>query len=443
MVYRSFKQMKIESKNYILKKMTTDMVSKNYLKWFKDENIKKYIDNSPIDIKDLKSYVKNTINNPNIFFWAIFYKDKHIGNIKIFEIDFKKKIGRLGILIGEKKFRNLGLGSEVIDAVKKFLIKKGILYLWLGVEKQNIAAINSYKKSGFFKYKIHKKYIYMKCNIFISKIILGGAQLNSNYGITNFKKNRQSSKEAKKIINLIKKKNVNHIDGAEEYKIFKEDKLRIIKDLKIDTKILLKDISNYKSLKLKIKKYLSNNIKVETLFIHDGDKILENSFRNKMNILYKLKKDKIIKKIGISIYDFTILKKVISKFNIDVIQLPYNLVDRRVERFKKLFIKNKIQIYARSIFLQGTILKKVNRIVELQGIYEKVTKFSKITKQSNYQACLNFVLNNDLVDKIIVGVRNSKEMRILLNFKFKPKSYPIRFTRYEKLYAYNPNKWKN
>ena len=443
MVYRSFKQMKIESKNYILKKMTTDMVGKNYLKWFKDESIKKYIDSSPIDIKDLKSYVKNTINNPNTFFWAIFYKDKHVGNIKIFEIDFKKKIGRLGILIGEKKFRNLGLGSEVIDAVKKFLIKKGILYLWLGVEKQNIAAINSYKKSGFFKYKIHKKYIYMKCNIFTSKLILGGAQLNSNYGITNFEKNYQSSKEAKKIINLIKKKNVNHIDGAEEYKIFKEDKLRIIKDLKIDTKILLKDISNYKSLKLKIKKYLSNNIKVETLFIHDGDKILENSFRNKINILYKLKKDKIIKKIGISIYDFTILKKVISKFNIDVIQLPYNLVDRRVERFKKLFIKNKIQIYARSIFLQGTILKKVNRIVELQGIYEKVTKFSKITKQSNYQACLNFVLNNDLVDKIIVGVRNSKEMKTLLNFKSKPNSCPIRFTKYEKLCAYYPNKWKN
>jgi len=435
--------MKIVSKNYILKKMTTDMVSKNYLKWFKDENIKKYIDNSPIDIKDLKSYVKNTIKNPNTFFWGIFFNDKHVGNIKIFEIDFKKKIARLGILIGEKKYRNLGLASEVIDAVKKFLIKKGILYLWLGVEKKNIAAINSYKKSGFFKYKINKKYIYMKCNIFTSKLILGGAQLNSNYGITNFKKNFQSSKESKKIINLIKKKNINHIDGAEEYKIFKEGKLTIIKDLKIDTKILLKDISNYKNLKLKINKYLNNNIKVETLFIHDGDKILENSFRNKINILYKLKKDKIIKKIGISIYDFTILKKVISKFNIDVIQLPYNLVDRRIEKFKKLFNKNKIQIYARSIFLQGTILKKVNGIIELQGIYEKVTKFSKKTKQSNYQTCLNFVLNNDLVDKIIVGVRNSEEMKILLNFKSKPNSCPIRFTKYEKLYAYYPNKWKN
>ena len=100
-----------------------------------------------------------------------------------------------------------------------------------------------------------------------------------------------------------------------------------------------------------------------------------------------------------------------------------------LRNLKILFNKNKIQIYARSIFLQGTLLKKVNGIIELQGIYEKVTKFSKKTKQSNYQACLNFVLNNDLVDKIIVGVRNSEEMKKLLNFKSKPNSCPIKFTK--------------
>ena len=58
-----------------------------------------------------------------------FSNHKHVGNIKIFEIDFKKKIARLGILIGEKKYRNLGLGSEVIDAVKKFLIKKNFIFV--------------------------------------------------------------------------------------------------------------------------------------------------------------------------------------------------------------------------------------------------------------------------------------------------------------------------
>ena len=116
--------MKIVTKKLHFKKNDYRHVNKNFLKWFKDENIKKYIDNSPIDIKDLKSYVKNTIKNPNTFFWGIFFNDKHVGNIKIFEIDFKKKIARLGILIGDQKYRNLGLASEVIDAVKKFFNKK-------------------------------------------------------------------------------------------------------------------------------------------------------------------------------------------------------------------------------------------------------------------------------------------------------------------------------
>jgi aryl-alcohol dehydrogenase-like predicted oxidoreductase/RimJ/RimL family protein N-acetyltransferase len=435
--------MKIITKNYTLKKMTIELANKNYLKWFYDEKIIRYIDSTPKNLNDLKVYIKKNNKDSNTFFWAIFKNKKHIGNIKIFEIDFKKKLGRLGILIGEKKYRNIGLGKEVIEGVKKYLLKKNILHLWLGVEKNNLAAINSYEKSGFFKYKFFKNHIYMKCNLFTSKLILGGAQLNSNYGITNFKNNIQSSKETLKIINLSKKQNIFHIDGAESYELFRKGNLAYLKNLKIDTKILLKEISSYSALESKIKKkYLDKNIKIDTLLIHDGDKIMEKSFKKKINILYNLKRNNIVSKVGISIYNFRILKKVISKFNIDVIQIPYNLVDRRIEKYRKILHAKNILLYARSIFLQGSLLKKVKQIKELTDIYEKVRKFTKKTKQTNLHACLNFVLNNDLIDKIIVGVRNSEEMNQLINFKLNPKISSIKFSKNEKLFAYNPSKWK-
>ena len=134
-------------------------------------------------------------------------------------------------------------------------------------------------------------------------------------------------------------------------------------------------------------------------------------------ILKKLKKEQIISKVGISIYDFRILNKIISRLNIDVVQLPYNLVDRRLENFKNIISKSKIQIYERSIFIQGSLLKKVREIKKLAKIYENVRKFTKKTQQSNFDLSLNFVLNNDLVDKIIVGVRNSQEIKKLINFK--------------------------
>ena len=125
-----------------------------------------------------------------------------------------------------------------------------------------------------------------------------------------------------------------------------------------------------------------------------------------------------------------------------MIQLPYNLVDRRIENFNNIISKSKIQIYARSIFLQGSLLKKVKEIKNLATIYEKVRKFTKKTHQSNLDLSLNFVLNNDLVDKIIVGVRNSQEINKLINFKFVRKKIKIKFTKNEKYFAYKPSQWK-
>ena len=84
----------------------------------------------------------------------------------------------------------------------------------------------------------------------------------------------------------------------------------------------------------------------------------------------------------------------------------------------------------------------MREIKKLAKIYENVRKFTKKTQQSNFDLSLNFVLNNDLVDKIIVGVRNSQEINKLINFKFVKKKIKIKFNKNEKLFVYNPSKWK-
>jgi aryl-alcohol dehydrogenase-like predicted oxidoreductase/RimJ/RimL family protein N-acetyltransferase len=434
--------MKIITKNLTLKKFSLKFVTKNYLSWFNNSEIKKYITNRPKNIKTAKSYLQKFIKNPNIYFWAIYKKKKHIGNIKIEQISKKKNSATLGILIGDQNSVNKGLGFEVIEAVKKFLLKKNIQFLYLGVNKNNTRAIKAYSKCGFYAEKINKDIITMKCNLLTSKLILGGAQLNSNYGITNFKNYNQTIRETKKIINLIKKKNIYHIDGAEIYKLFNSKNIKILRGMKVNTKISIKNIFNYEKLKIKMQKYLKNKIIIDTLFIHDADDVFKANNIKKFNILYRLKKNKIIKNIGLSNYDFKILKKIIPKYKIDVIQVPYNIVDRRLEKLKSLCLKHKTKIYVRSVFLQGALLKKVNYIELLSSIYQKVLQNSKKTKQTNYDNCLNFVYHNDLVDKIIVGVRNVNELNKLINFKLAINSNKINFNKNEKLFAYNPSKWK-
>ena len=70
-----------------------------------------------------------------------------------------------------------------------------------------------------------------------------------------------------------------------------------------------------------------------------------------------LKKDKLIKKFGYSIYDFKNLKKICKSFKPDILQCPYSILDRRIEKNNLLeFLKhNKIELHVRSIFLQGLL----------------------------------------------------------------------------------------
>ena len=78
----------------------------------------------------------------------------------------------------------------------------------------------------------------------------------------------------------------------------------------------------------------------------------------------KAKKNKLIKNFGYSIYDYNSLKKIISNYRPDLIQCPYNIIDRRIENPKimDLLEKRKIKIQARSIFFQGILLRTKNKL---------------------------------------------------------------------------------
>ena len=46
------------------------------------------------------------------------------------------------------------------------------------------------------------------------------------------------------------------------------------------------------------------------------------------NILKKLKKKKLIKNIGISSYNLKTLRKILKKYKVDFVQVPFNIFDQ-------------------------------------------------------------------------------------------------------------------
>ena len=164
--------------------------------------------------------------------------------------------------------------------------------------------------------------------------------------------------------------------------------------------------------------------------------------------LLRLKKLGYFKKLGVSIYDFKTLEKIIKKFNIDIAQLPYNILDQRVSSKKLLFKlkKKNIEIHARSIFLQGLLLEKnlkfKKKLSHLNIILKKWNYWLNKNKLENINACLNFVLQNKNIDKIVIGFDSLNNLKEIINFinmkkKFKFNSLDFKFD-YKKI---DPRTW--
>ena len=286
----------------------------------------------------------------------------------------------------------------------------------------------------------------MKIITLKKRLMIGSANFTQRYGADSTK---IKSNEIKKILNLAKKNNIYLIDTAEAY-INKKDVFKNVdKKFKFSTKIIPN--SKWVSLEFCQKelerhfKSLNNN-KIETILFHDVKilftKIGFKIFRN----LEILKKKKYFQKIGLSIYDTQCLSYINTSYDLDVIQCPYNILDRRILTsgwYDKLKSKG-IEIHIRSIFLQGLL---VNKLVYKKKYFEKwKKKFSEwfIWLENNnispIDYCFSDLLNYDF-DKIIIGINNSKNLEEVINFRTINKNKMINFSISDKKLI-DPRNWK-
>ena len=131
-----------------------------------------------------------------------------------------------------------------------------------------------------------------------------------------------------------------------------------------------------------------------------------------------------VKKIGLSIYD----EEDIVDFDInllDIIQLPFSIYDTRLQNsgFLKHLNSNGVEVYARSIFLQGLILtsgSKWPKWIQKEDIEMHKQFINRINELniSLLDAALSFVYNSANIKKIIVGVSSLHEFnQIIDSFK--------------------------
>ena len=138
------------------------------------------------------------------------------------------------------------------------------------------------------------------------------------------------------------------------------------------------------------------------------------------DILKELKSEGKIEKIGLSLYYPFELEYIIeNKIGVDIIQVPYNVFDQRFEQYFPLLKKMGIEIFVRSVFLQGLVFKEPS---ELDDYFEKISgKIAKLHSMATEldtpiaALCLYFAVNNEFVDQVVVGVDSVQNLKEIVS----------------------------
>ena len=104
-------------------------------------------------------------------------------------------------------------------------------------------------------------------------------------------------------------------------------------------------------------------------------------------------------------------------------QVPFNVLDRRLEKHQKFFVKKKIEIYIRSVFLQGILITN-KRFKKFSALQKKIKLISEKEKISKINLCINYADQNPSIKKIILGFQNLREIKEIFN-KFYKTNIPI------------------
>ena len=252
------------------------------------------------------------------------------------------------------------------------------------------------------------------------QLCLGSANFGSKYGFDNKK---IDTKKLSNILNLAFKSKLFSVDSSFEYLKSHHNLKKVIKKkMTINSKIFLKKRSNFTSVKKKIENFNKNSpSKIYSLLLHDQK---EASNIKKIKLLKKLKEERVISKIGVSVYDYSILKKILEIWEPDIIQVPINPfnLDFISSTFLKSIKRKKILIFARSIFLQGLLIKKSNILdKKFKNDLNDWFNFCKSKSINPVKACLDFCKSIKEIDFLIVGVQNTKELKQIIKFFKQPK----------------------
>lgn len=284
------------------------------------------------------------------------------------------------------------------------------------------------------------------------KLALGTVQFGLDYGVAN-DSGQVSEHSVKEILSLAEELGIKTLDTAAAYgnseQVLGQNK---ITDFEVVSKIPPGLDYSFKPDKLITESTVRSLDKLgisslHGLLLHRPMDLLQKKGELIYKALQELRQQGLVNKIGVSIYGPDDLEKL-SKYDFDIIQAPMNIFDRRLKGsgwLKKLKEK-KTEIHIRSVFLQGLLLmpplQRPAYFKRWSDLLERYDTWIKEQELTPLRATLGYLKDQPEIDKIIVGVNNSEQLREIVSAICTLKPMIPADIQSDDLDLINPARWK-
>jgi aryl-alcohol dehydrogenase-like predicted oxidoreductase len=265
----------------------------------------------------------------------------------------------------------------------------------------------------------------------LNRLALGTVQFGMNYGIAN-QSGQVMPDEARSIVELSRASGFDTLDTAMSYGDSEQRLGRIgVTDWRIVSKLPAVptgcgDISQWVATAVDESLQRLKTDKLYGLLLHRPQQLMERDGDQLYLALQGLKRDGRVQKIGISIYDPSELTGILDSYRIDLVQAPFNVLDRRLIEtgWLQRLSEQDTELHVRSVFLQGLLLMKpVDRPLQFSrwsALWARWDEWLAHCGLTPLQACLRYALSFQQISKVIVGVDSPRQLEKIIKASVGP-----------------------
>jgi len=286
-----------------------------------------------------------------------------------------------------------------------------------------------------------------------SRLALGTAQFGFRYGIAN--RSGQISRDAvAEILNESWGMGLDTLDTAIVYgegeKVLGEIGVR---EWRVITKLpaIPDDCTDVSGWVIASVRGSLNRLKLTRLgglLLHSPGQLLSEHGDALHKTLIALKSDGVIEKLGVSIYAPEELAALQPRFQFDLVQAPFNVIDRRLYSSGWLTRLHRagIEIHVRSVFLQGLLLMdsalRPPQFRRWQSLWDRWHQWLAAQNLTAVQGCLGFAMSQSEISRVVVGVDSLSHLREILTSTEHRRVMAPEALVSDDLDLINPSRWK-